>query len=210
MPASKSSRRAASPGGKPKRGSRLRWSPDSASARIWMAEGGRRAAFDFFGGPLPETFPFASVLDNFLASCPQRRHYFAIRQERWWVMDCDRSKVVVAYEQLLVRLASEKREPTAWEESNLLEALVAIVSGNYLNAMDYIGAAKRGPADSEIAEMKWRSRLSLVEIRERFEDLRGAKLFHELDSSKSAESLPMYLRRDLPYHPDDEKKALAE
>jgi len=104
---------------------------------------------------------------------------------------------------MLVRVSSERREPHAWEQGSLLDALVSIVSGNYHDAMDCIAAAKRGPADSEIAEMQWRRPLSLAEIRERLENLRGTKLFHELDYSKSARCLHQAPGHDLQYQADD-------
>jgi hypothetical protein len=100
-------------------------------------------------------------------------------------MDGNRSKAMVAYERVLVRLALEWREPTAWEESNLLEALVAMISGDYRGALAFIEAAARPPALEEVGAIgrQYRPLLTWAEIRDRFDELRGARLFHELISS---------------------------
>jgi hypothetical protein len=107
-------------------------------------------------------------------------------------MDQNRSKAVMAYERMLVRLALERREASAWEEMNLLEALVAMISGDHQGAIDFIAAAERRPTAAEVEGMEWRPHavLSWAEIRDRFDELRGVTLFHELMSRGSAKMMP--------------------
>jgi len=52
------------------------------------------------------------------------------------IMEQTRGRALVAFESALVRLATVGRDPSAWEEGNLLEALGAMTSGDYSSAVD--------------------------------------------------------------------------
>jgi len=86
-------------------------------------------------------------------------------------MDHSRERALAALESALGRLEAAEREPGAWTEHNLLEALVAITSGQYDIAVARIAAAQRAPTPAEVSSIERRKLLTRAEIRDRFEDL---------------------------------------
>jgi hypothetical protein len=141
-------------------------------------------SFSFASAPAGRPL-FGSELKNRLVWCIAGGTILSTRGQRRSVMDGNRSKAMATYERVLVRVALEWREPTAWEEFNLLEALVAMISGDYRAALAFIDAAARPPASVEVAAIgrQYRPLLTWAEIRDRFDELKGARLFHELISS---------------------------
>jgi hypothetical protein len=86
-------------------------------------------------------------------------------------MEQTRERALVAFDRALVRLALASREPFVWEEVNLLEALVAITSGDYRGALEMIAAAQRPPTVVEISTITRRKLLTRAELRRRFDDV---------------------------------------
>jgi hypothetical protein len=87
-----------------------------------------------------------------------------------------RGRAFEALDTVLDRLAVVLREPTAWEEFNLLEAIVAITSGHYQTAIDRIADAQRAPTLAEISALKRRPIETRTEIRARVEELKDARM----------------------------------
>ena len=90
-------------------------------------------------------------------------------------MEYTRANAFAAFEIALHRLEVRQRELGAWEEGNLLDALVAISSGEYAVAVGFIAAAGRAPTPAEISPVARRGTLSRADIRVRFHDLRAAE-----------------------------------
>jgi hypothetical protein len=88
-------------------------------------------------------------------------------------MEQSRVMVLAAFEAALVRLAVASREPYAWEEANLLDALIAMTSKDYQLALDRIMASQRPPTAAEVSTIIKRTLLTRAEIRDRFEDLQA-------------------------------------
>jgi hypothetical protein len=88
-------------------------------------------------------------------------------------MDLTRARAFAAFEITVARLAARQRDPNAWEEGNLLEALVAITSGDYDAASARIAAAARQPTPAEVSAIVRRRLLTRAEILDRFDDLRA-------------------------------------
>jgi hypothetical protein len=88
-------------------------------------------------------------------------------------MEQTRERALAALEIALSRLEEAERDPGAWTEHNLLEALVAITSGEYDLAVAHIAAAQRPPTPAEVSSIRRRELLTWAEIRDRFEDLRS-------------------------------------
>jgi len=91
-------------------------------------------------------------------------------------MEQTRERALVAFERALVRLALASREPFVWEEINLLEALVAITSGDYRGALEMIAAAQRPPTAAEVSTITRRKLLTRAELRRRFDDVTAARI----------------------------------
>jgi len=89
------------------------------------------------------------------------------------IMDLTRAKAFAAVEIALSHLAARQREPNAWEEANLLEALIAITSRDYDAANTRIAAVARQPTPAEVSALVRRELLSRAEILNHFEDLRA-------------------------------------
>jgi hypothetical protein len=98
-------------------------------------------------------------------------------------MEQTRERALVAFERALVRLAMAPREPFVWEEVNLLEALVAITSGDYRGAIDRIAAAQRPPTATEVLSITRRKLLPRAELRRRFDDVTAAPIQAHAGSS---------------------------
>jgi hypothetical protein len=84
-------------------------------------------------------------------------------------MDQDRTRVLVAFDGALVRLSMAGRDPSAWEEGKLLDALSAMSSGDYKDAMDKIKSAQRLPTHTEISTITSRMLLNRAQLRARFD-----------------------------------------
>ena len=89
-------------------------------------------------------------------------------------MEHSRVMVLAAFEAALVRLAVASRHPNAWEEINLLDALIAMTSKDYQLALDRIMASQRPPTAAEVSTIVKRTLLTRAEIRDRFDDLLAA------------------------------------
>jgi len=87
-------------------------------------------------------------------------------------MEQTRERALATFEIALSRLEAAERDPGAWTEHNLLEALVAITSGEYDLAVARIAAAQRPPTPAEVSSIDRCELLTRAEIRDRFEDLR--------------------------------------
>jgi hypothetical protein len=87
-----------------------------------------------------------------------------------------REKALAAFEVALRALEASERDPGAWTEHNLLEALVAITSGVYDIGIERIAAAQRPPTPAEVSSIRRRELLTRAEIRDRFEDLRSERI----------------------------------
>jgi len=81
-----------------------------------------------------------------------------------------------AFEKVLGQLAAEGREPTAWEETNYLEVVTAIVAGDHQTVMDRIADSQRSPTPAEIAAIKRRQLQAKEELRQNVEEARGARM----------------------------------
>jgi len=83
-----------------------------------------------------------------------------------------RASALVAFEVTLHRLNAQQRDPNAWEEANLLQALAAITAGEYDAAVESIAAAARPPTAAEVSHIQRRDLLTRAKIRDRFDDLK--------------------------------------
>ena len=90
-------------------------------------------------------------------------------------MDQSRERALAAFETALSRLEAAEREPGAWTERNLLEALVAITSGQHDVAVARIAAAQRAPTPAEVSSIERRKLLTRLEIRDRCADLQSER-----------------------------------
>jgi hypothetical protein len=86
-------------------------------------------------------------------------------------MEQTRESALAAFEAGLRRVDTRQRDPGAWEEGNLLGALVAITSGEYAVAVTRIDAAGRAPTAAEVSTIARRVLLTRAEIRDRLDDL---------------------------------------
>jgi hypothetical protein len=82
-----------------------------------------------------------------------------------------RGKALVAFDNVLVRLATIGRNPSGWEEGNLLDALSALSSGDYIHALEKIKAALRLPTPADISTITSRNLLSRAQLRDRFDEV---------------------------------------
>ena len=90
-------------------------------------------------------------------------------------MEQTRERALAAFEIALVRLDATSREPGAWIEHNLLEALIAITSEEYDRAVARIAAAQRQPTPANVSAIERRGLLTKAEIRDRFDNLSSAR-----------------------------------
>jgi hypothetical protein len=90
-------------------------------------------------------------------------------------MEHTETEALAAFEAALARLDASPREPGAWIEHNLLEALVHITSGQHDFALACIAAAGRPPTPPEASSLSRRELLTKTEIRDRLEDLRSER-----------------------------------
>jgi hypothetical protein len=86
-------------------------------------------------------------------------------------MEQTRGRAVVAFDNALVRLAIDGRDPSAWEERNLLDALGALSSGDYPRATEKIKAAQRLPTPTEVSTITSRYLLKRAQLRDRFDNV---------------------------------------
>ena len=82
-----------------------------------------------------------------------------------------RGRALVAFDIALVRLATAGRDPSAWEEGNLLEALAAMASGNYKRALLKIKSAQRLPTPADVSTITSRNLLNRAQLRDRFDEV---------------------------------------
>ena len=82
-----------------------------------------------------------------------------------------RGRALVAFDNALVRLATAGRDPSAWEEGNLLEALAAMASGNYKRALVKIKSAQRLPTPADVSTITSRNLLNRAQLRDRFDEV---------------------------------------
>jgi len=82
-----------------------------------------------------------------------------------------RAKALVAFDNVLVRLATVGRNPTGWEEGNLLDALAAMSSGDYKHALTKISSALRLPTPADVSTITSRNLLNRAQLRDRFDDV---------------------------------------
>ena len=75
----------------------------------------------------------------------------------------------MAFDGALVRLSMAGRDPSAWEEGNLLEALGAMSSRDYEHAMQNIKSAQRLPTPAEVSTITNRKLLNREQLRNRFD-----------------------------------------
>ena len=90
-------------------------------------------------------------------------------------MEQTKTEAIAVFEIALARLETSAREPDAWTEHNLLEALAWITSGQYDSAITRIEAAARSPSPAEVSSIERRELLKKADIRDRFEDLRSGR-----------------------------------
>jgi len=82
-----------------------------------------------------------------------------------------RGRALVAFDNALVRLATAGRDPSAWEEGNLVEALKAMAAGDYARAVARVNAAQRLPTPSEVSTITSRNLLKRAQLRDQFDDV---------------------------------------
>jgi hypothetical protein len=82
-----------------------------------------------------------------------------------------RERALVAFDNALVRLSAAGRDPSTWEEGNLLDALAAMSSGDYARAMEKIRSAQRLPTPTEVSTITSRKLLTRIQLRDRFDDV---------------------------------------
>jgi hypothetical protein len=82
-----------------------------------------------------------------------------------------RAKALVAFDNVLVRLATVGRNPSGWEEGNLLDALAAMSSGDYKHALEKIKSALRLPTPADVSTITSRNLLNRAQLRDRFDDV---------------------------------------
>jgi hypothetical protein len=82
-----------------------------------------------------------------------------------------RGRALVAFDNALVRLAAAGRDPSAWEEGNLRDALAAMSSGDYKHALEKISSALRLPTPADVATITSRNLLNRAQLRDRFDDV---------------------------------------
>jgi hypothetical protein len=86
-------------------------------------------------------------------------------------MEQSRAKALVAFDNALVRLTTAGRDPSAWEEGNLVDALGAMSSGDYKQALERIKSAQRLPTPTEISTITSRNLLKRAQLRDRFDNV---------------------------------------
>lgn len=86
-----------------------------------------------------------------------------------------RDSAIKTFETALDLLDAKPREVGAWQERCLLEALVAITSGDHDGAVAYVSAAQRPPTAAEVSALQHRILLTRAEIRDQFDDLVGER-----------------------------------
>ena len=82
-----------------------------------------------------------------------------------------RGRSLIAFDGALVRLATAGRDPSAWEEGNLIAALSAISLGDYQRASEKIKCALRLPSPADVSTITSRNLLSRAQLRDRFDDV---------------------------------------
>lgn len=82
-----------------------------------------------------------------------------------------RGKALIAFDNALVRLATAGRDPSAWEEGNLVAALAAMSLGDYKRASEKIRSALRLPSPADVSTITSRNLLSTAQLRDRFDDV---------------------------------------
>lgn len=87
-------------------------------------------------------------------------------------MEHTRASALAAFEIALHRFDAQQRDPGAWEERHLRDALTAIQSGDYNAAAVSVRIAKRAPTADEVSVIGTRQLLTRAEIRDRLDDLR--------------------------------------
>jgi hypothetical protein len=85
-----------------------------------------------------------------------------------------RGRALLAFDSALLRLATAWRDPSAWEEGNLLEALISMKSADYTSAVEKIRSARRPPTPAEVLTITSRNLLNRAQIRDRFDDVIAA------------------------------------
>ena len=101
-------------------------------------------------------------------------------------MEQSGERALGAFEIALSHLETSERDPGAWTEHNLLEALVAITSEEYDLAVARIAATQRPPTPTEVSGIRRRELPTRSEIRDRFEDLRATHIDMGNGAIKSA------------------------
>jgi hypothetical protein len=86
-------------------------------------------------------------------------------------MEQNRGRALVAFDSALIRLATVGRDPSAWEEGNLLDALGAMSSGDYQRAVEKIKSAQRQPTATEVSTITSRNLLNRAQLRDRFDEV---------------------------------------
>ncbi|HTF42731.1 MAG TPA: hypothetical protein VK641_02465 [Terriglobales bacterium] len=94
----------------------------------------------------------------------------------WALRELDRTvrtagRALVAFDNALVRLAAAGRDPSAWEEANLLDALEAMSSADYKSALEKIKAALSLPTPADISTITSRNLLNRAQLRDRFDEV---------------------------------------
>jgi hypothetical protein len=82
-----------------------------------------------------------------------------------------KAKALVAFDNVLVRLATVGRNPSGWEEGNLLDALAAMSSGDYTRAMEKIKSALLLPTPADVATITSRNLMNRAQLRDRFDEV---------------------------------------
>ena len=82
-----------------------------------------------------------------------------------------RGRALVAFDNALVSLATAGRDPSAWEEGNLVEALKAMSAGDYTRAVERVRSAQRLPTPTEVSTITSRNLLSRAQLRDRFDEV---------------------------------------
>jgi len=85
-------------------------------------------------------------------------------------------RALEAFERALDQLAAQGREPTAWEETNFLEAVTAIVVGDSQTVIDRIADSQRSPTPAEVAALRRRQLQANEQLRQRVEKGRRARM----------------------------------